>query len=274
MTDLKTCIKCGPKPTSDFHKDSSRSDGLYPVCKACRKPLTSASYIKNHDSIRGKLRAKYAANPERDKTYSKNRRIRLKEQDPEYMVAYNASYYLDHKDQWAVYAGNRDHEKVLASKRAYNETHREQIRAGVKDWYKRHPHASSNAARKRRAAWSKIEDNVTDEQLDEILEYFNHRCAYCLVDLRTLPKWMRTWDHIIAIKRGGPNTQDNVVPCCKSCNSRKKDRPIFRMVSYAYPPRQSIDASVGSRSEITCPRVMVRRYRNGCKDHLVGRLGP
>ena len=144
----------------------------------------------------------------------------------------------------------------------------------MRDWFRRHPHVPRLAANKRRASWAMVEDTLTTEQLEEILEYFNHRCGYCLVDLRTLLSKLRTFDHIIAIKRGGANTQDNVIPCCKSCNSRKKDRPIFRMVSYALPPRQSIDASVGSRSEITCPRVMVRRHRNGCKDHLVGKLGP
>ncbi|MBW2521824.1 MAG: HNH endonuclease [Deltaproteobacteria bacterium] len=31
-----------------------------------------------------------------------------------------------------------------------------------------------------------------------------------------------TMDHIIPLARGGRSTKDNLVPCCKDCNSRKK----------------------------------------------------
>lgn len=31
-----------------------------------------------------------------------------------------------------------------------------------------------------------------------------------------------TMDHLLPLTRGGKSTKDNLVPCCKSCNSRKK----------------------------------------------------
>jgi len=31
-----------------------------------------------------------------------------------------------------------------------------------------------------------------------------------------------TMDHLLPLARGGRSTKDNLVPCCKSCNSRKK----------------------------------------------------
>lgn len=31
-----------------------------------------------------------------------------------------------------------------------------------------------------------------------------------------------TMDHIIPLSRGGRSTKDNLVPCCKECNNRKK----------------------------------------------------
>lgn len=31
-----------------------------------------------------------------------------------------------------------------------------------------------------------------------------------------------TMDHIIPLSRGGRSTKDNLVPCCKECNTRKK----------------------------------------------------
>jgi len=31
-----------------------------------------------------------------------------------------------------------------------------------------------------------------------------------------------TMDHVIPLTRGGRSTKDNLVPCCKECNTRKK----------------------------------------------------
>lgn len=31
-----------------------------------------------------------------------------------------------------------------------------------------------------------------------------------------------TMDHVIPLSRGGKSTRDNLVPCCKVCNNRKK----------------------------------------------------
>lgn len=31
-----------------------------------------------------------------------------------------------------------------------------------------------------------------------------------------------TMDHVVPLSRGGRSTKDNLVPCCKSCNTKKK----------------------------------------------------
>ena len=52
------------------------------------------------------------------------------------------------------------------------------------------------------------------------LEEYNNCCAYCgkpLGDNVTI-------DHIIPIVRGGTNDIDNLVPCCRHCNSKKCDK--------------------------------------------------
>lgn len=45
------------------------------------------------------------------------------------------------------------------------------------------------------------------------------QCYYCKA--RVHPRDL-TMDHIVPIIRGGRSTRGNVVPCCKSCNSKKK----------------------------------------------------
>lgn len=231
-TYMKTCTRCGiPKETSEFPKDASKKDGFYPVCKLCRSPLTRAQYAANRKQIRDRAKAKYAADPGPHRRASKEYR----EQHADYTKSYAQAYYLEHKEQWGNYAANQDPEKVRQRAAAYREAHREQIRAGVRDWFKRHPHAATLGSTKYRMRRSAVENTLTPAQIEETLEYFGYRCGYCLVDLLTLPESQRTLDHITPIVRGGSNTQDNVIPCCKSCNSRKGSRPVFLMARYTSP---------------------------------------
>ncbi len=44
-------------------------------------------------------------------------------------------------------------------------------------------------------------------------------CYYCKQSV--IPRDL-TMDHIVPISRGGLSTKGNVVPCCKTCNIRKK----------------------------------------------------
>ena len=44
-------------------------------------------------------------------------------------------------------------------------------------------------------------------------------CHYCG---KGFPPADLTMDHIIPITRGGKSVRNNLVPCCKECNSRKK----------------------------------------------------
>lgn len=46
------------------------------------------------------------------------------------------------------------------------------------------------------------------------------RCHYCG---RSTPPRELTMDHVVPIVRGGTSERGNVVPCCKQCNSRKRD---------------------------------------------------
>jgi 5-methylcytosine-specific restriction endonuclease McrA len=43
-------------------------------------------------------------------------------------------------------------------------------------------------------------------------------CVYCSTALATL------WDHVVPLKRGGPDTEANLLPSCSSCNTSKNGR--------------------------------------------------
>lgn len=45
-------------------------------------------------------------------------------------------------------------------------------------------------------------------------------CHYCG---RPTPAGELTMDHVVPLARGGRSTRGNVVPCCKTCNTNKKE---------------------------------------------------
>jgi len=44
-------------------------------------------------------------------------------------------------------------------------------------------------------------------------------CHYCQ---QKFPPDQLTMDHVVPLSRGGRSTRNNIVPCCKECNNKKK----------------------------------------------------
>jgi 5-methylcytosine-specific restriction endonuclease McrA len=153
-------------------------------------------YAKNKSRIRAQALARYNANPERERDFS--RRYRTKNRERANSVV----------RQW-----RRDNpEKAKAIGRA---------------WAAANPEAV-DACRKRRKALLRgatIRD-LTADQWISIQFAFDHRCAYC----GKRRKGRLTQDHITPLSKGGPHTASNVVPACQSCNSRKHTGPPLRPV--------------------------------------------
>ena len=87
--------------------------------------------------------------------------------------------------------------------------------------YKWYENNILGANSKRRARIRSVENTLTPEQRIRVLEYYDYHCAYCGEDIHDCFEI----DHVIPVSKGGANAIHNVVPACKSCNSRKKDRP-------------------------------------------------
>lgn len=66
---------------------------------------------------------------------------------------------------------------------------------------------------------------VTTGDWRSLLEQFGRRCAYCLTAEAT------TMDHVIPLSTGGAHDIDNIVPACRSCNSRKHAHSLLKFVS-------------------------------------------
>jgi len=51
-----------------------------------------------------------------------------------------------------------------------------------------------------------------------------NRCTYCEQEF---PAKELTMDHRVPLAQGGKSIKSNLVPCCKSCNSSKKNMLAF-----------------------------------------------
>ena len=89
----------------------------------------------------------------------------------------------------------------------------------VRKWQLANPEkraAYENARRAKRA--SNQSYLITDKFL---LHLYNSNCVFCGKS-ETI-----TADHIIPVSRGGSDSEGNLQPLCKSCNSSKKDKTIM-----------------------------------------------
>lgn len=109
-------------------------------------------------------------------------------------------------------AKNRD--RHLAYNRAWNKANPERTREALRRYRERNPEilAISKALRR------KLSANRKQGQLAlQRVALYGGRCYYCGSEADTI-------DHRIPICRGGTNLPANLVPACRSCNSRKRHR--------------------------------------------------
>lgn len=94
----------------------------------------------------------------------------------------------------------------------------------------------------RRARVVAAEGSHTQKQWIGKVESLGWRCFYCneVLDRGTLTK-----DHFIPLSKGGSNYLENLVPACKSCNSKKRDRLLLlEQVTSLNKKEVTVDASV------------------------------
>ena len=61
-------------------------------------------------------------------------------------------------------------------------------------------------------------------QKDQLLEFFGHRCCFCRTEI---DRSSLSQDHLIPMNKAhlGLHAWGNVVPCCRSCNKEKQQKP-------------------------------------------------
>lgn len=116
----------------------------------------------------------------------------------------------------------RHPERVAAWKRKYTERNRDKHYAAVAKWRRANPEAGRTVSQRYAARKRNLPSTLTTKQWLSCLEYWNHTCAYCGAQQSF---WhVLEQEHHVPVSTGGGYTADNIVPACKSCNSRKLDR--------------------------------------------------
>jgi rubrerythrin len=123
----------------------------------------------------------------------------------EYRKQYNAEHRKENSAQHKEYTA-KNREKINASAKKYRESHPEQL-------------VINHARRRARLANIAVKD-LSAAQWREIKDAYQHRCAYCGKKQKRL-----TMDHITPVIHDGCLTVWNIVPSCKSCNSKKNTGP-------------------------------------------------
>lgn len=157
-----------------------------------------------------------------------------REENLEHCKEKSKKYRAENREKLNKYSSEKyyeNREDVLAEMRERYEND-PQFKAEIK--VRRHRYrkqnadkiAASNKLRQDRMKSNKTVDPITAERWLEILDYFDYRCAYCQ------PKRVRlvnnlTMDHVEPVSLGGTNDWFNIVPACRSCNSKKSNRYLL-----------------------------------------------
>lgn len=175
--------------------------------------------------------------PEQKRVYSVRWRAEHPEQKRAYHVkwyaanrdeklASNANWHAEHPDYKAKWRKEHRDEKRAYAAKWYAE-HLEQKRVYDAAWRKEHPEEvrayATNYQHRRRANGG----NFTRAAWEHLKALFGHRCAYCGRRMERLEQ-----DHVVPLAKGGWHCSMNIVPACRSCNSRKGANAVD---SGAYP---------------------------------------
>lgn len=162
-------------------------------------------YYENNKEKIAKYRKKYLKD---NKCEIKERRKKQRQRDKEKIAIYSKKYRENNKEYFIKYReDNLEYMKEYSKK--WNQTENGKA-------------SKQRRATKRRMRERIIINTLTAQEWLNILEKYNYRCAYCDVefDCENLPHK----DHVIPISKGGYNVKENIVPACKSCNSRKGNK--------------------------------------------------
>jgi 5-methylcytosine-specific restriction endonuclease McrA len=181
----KVCTKCFIEKPATTEFFHKLGDGLRPDCKGCRGKGKAVVYEFPASKVCTRCGCEHMATSE--------------------------FFHVASKGKYGISA-------ICKSCAAgYNKQNKIRIAANFTRWYKnggRETVLANNAARRVRELGAK--GSHTPQQWEARCEYYGNKCVDCgSPDI--------TKDHRVPLSKGGTDWASNLIPRCKSCNSRKRD---------------------------------------------------
>lgn len=183
------------QPWAEFYKLARGLNGRHAACRSCARKKAQVHKARDPDALRRMHRESKRRTRAADSAREAAACRRWREKNKEHIARKNRAYYEKNTD------------RVKASVRAYLAANPEKAKA----W-------QQNYRARRRAGGL-----LTGAQVHKVL-FRSRVCFYCekAFTLRRRP----TLDHVIPLSKGGTNQMWNLVACCRSCNSSKRERPL------------------------------------------------
>jgi 5-methylcytosine-specific restriction endonuclease McrA len=114
----------------------------------------------------------------------------------------------------------------IEARRRYTHTYRNRDRQHIREldraWRIKNPDKLAAKQNRYDARKRLLPQQLTLEQWQWLLDQTNHCCVYCGKHESEIGRLQQ--EHVIPLSRRGAYTITNIVPACRPCNSRKKDR--------------------------------------------------
>ncbi len=181
---------------SEFYRAPERKSGLQSTCRGCKRRLAGLEHHK----------------------LTKHRR------------------YIDKRDQALDYAKRwreSNREKMAEYKRRSVERNGEHYKEYKKRWGKDNVERVRLNHVRRRVRQLDAPGSHTEAEWLAKFAFHGGRCFYCKVELNSKT---RTRDHRRPLTRGGADWVANIVPACRSCNSKKHDKTEAEFRGLTTPP--------------------------------------
>jgi 5-methylcytosine-specific restriction endonuclease McrA len=145
-------------------------------------------------------------------------------------------HYQEHREKHLAYVKQYNQEHCEEKRLYYSQHHPQyyqehwgEIAKYNRQYHHDHPEVHQVADVKRRAQVQESEGTFTTKKWLQMCEETGYRCVYCFQESLNL-----TMDHVVPLSKGGVHDVSNIVPACKSCNTRKgtKDLIIFLCTQY------------------------------------------
>ena len=259
------------KPVTEeyFNKSNKYIDGYTYYCKVCISGYKKQYYQKNKDKLKSKTKTYEKNNKAKIAEYKRIYRQKNKSKLLKYFEQYrkeNIKYISKYKKQWAeknkdrllikykqnyienrevVIERSKEYSRNNMGKRIkYSKKYYENNKEKHADRVKRYTLINIEKITERRRQWKKNNKdkvNISTQRRyakkhglsydfdiiawESCKKHFGYNCCYCGKPGKL------TQEHFIPLSKDGEYTINNIVPACKSCNSKKHNKDFFKWYS-------------------------------------------